>query len=84
MSKGEPLEITIDRNKCEGKADCLQACSQGVYELKEPDLSELGWLIKLKLKFHGGKQAFAVAPERCEGCEACVAACPENAIQVKA
>jgi len=74
--------ITVDRNHCEGKAVCLSACPEKVFELREPDPSELSLVSKLKLRFHGGKQAFAVRPENCTACMKCVEQCPEHAIAV--
>lgn len=71
--------ILIDRNKCEGKANCL-VCPRDVFELKEPDPAELSWISRLRIRAHGGKQAFAAKPENCDGCGLCVSICPERAI----
>jgi len=73
--------VIIDRNRCEGKADCL-ACPEDVLELREADFAELSWVARLKVRVHGGKQAVVVAPEKCTGCGLCVQVCPENAITV--
>ena len=73
--------IVIDRNKCEGKAACL-ACPADVLELREPNLSELSWPSRIRLRFHGGKQAFVVRPQDCNGCGLCVEECPERAISL--
>ena len=77
------MKIMIDRNRCEGKATCLDVCPEDVFELQEPEKKELSWQIRIKLKFHGGKQAFAVNPENCTGCELCVTDCPENALAIE-
>lgn len=53
-----------------------------VLELKEPAPGQLGFLSRLKVRAHGGKQAFAVRPENCDGCGLCVEACPENAVSL--
>jgi len=73
--------ILIDRNKCEGKGGCL-VCPTGVFELREPDPKELSRLSRIKLRFHGGKQAFAIRPQDCDSCGLCVEACPERAIKL--
>lgn len=74
------VKIIINQNKCEGKAKCLEVCPENVFDLKEPDPKYLSRLMKIKLRFHGGKQAFAVNPENCNVCNACVDICPEKAI----
>lgn len=76
-------EIIIDRNKCEGKAKCLEVCPEDVFVLSEPDPKELNWHGRFKLRFHGGKQAFAARPEDCSGCCVCIDACPGGAISVR-
>ena len=75
-------EIIIDEAKCEGKAKCIEVCPENVLELRKPNLRELPFHARLKLKFHGGKQAFAVQPQNCSICLACVEACPEDAISI--
>jgi 4Fe-4S ferredoxin len=85
--KGEPGRVApeIDRNKCEGKADCLRVCPHGVFELgvlaaaQRTSLSLLG---RLKGWAHGYRQAFVVKPESCHACKLCIEACPEQAIQL--
>ena len=76
------VEIIINRNKCEGKANCLAICPEDVFELKAPSPEKLSRLSRVKLRFHGGKQAFAVRPENCTACGACVDDCPEKAINI--
>ena len=83
--KGEPGRVApqIDRNKCEGKADCLRVCPYGVFEIgvlpaeQRGALSVLGCL---KGWAHGYKQAFVVKPNDCHACTLCVEACPEDAL----
>ncbi len=72
----------IDRNRCEGKATCLDVCPEDVFELQKPAKQELSWQSRIKLKFHGGEQAFAVNEGSCTGCELCVEHCPEKAISL--
>lgn len=76
-------EIIIDRNRCEGKAVCLAVCPRNVFELKRPDGKEMSWHARLRLRFHGGKQAFAVRPQDCDACNICAQKCPEDAILIK-
>lgn len=75
----------IDRNRCEGKQDCVSACPYDVFEmgaLSRSQRSELSLVGKLKAWSHGGRQAFAVRAEACHACGDCVAACPEKAIRL--
>jgi len=72
-------QVIVDPNRCEGKADCL-ACPDNVFEMREANYAELGFMTRLKVRVHGGKQAFVVAPENCSGCGLCVQVCPEGAI----
>lgn len=41
----------IDRNRCEGKADCVEVCPYGVFEVRrmaDEDFAGLRWVGKLK------------------------------------
>ncbi|MBB6251317.1 4Fe-4S dicluster domain-containing protein [Nitrospirillum iridis] len=73
----------IDRNRCEGKDDCVRVCPYDVFEIavlpaaERADLSLAG---RLKGFFHGYHQAFAVRADQCRACGLCVSACPERAI----
>ncbi len=85
--KPEPglLKPVIDRNKCEGKEDCLQVCPYHVFEIRKLTSEErraLNLPSRLKLFAHGGKQAFAVRAVDCHSCGLCVVACPEKAIKL--
>ena len=86
--RGEPGRVApaIDRNKCEGKADCVRVCPYGVFEmgvLAPPPRSGLSLLGRLKGFAHGYKQAFVVKPADCHACQLCVEACPEQAIHLE-
>lgn len=73
----------IDRNRCEGKAKCVQVCPVGVFALGTLPRAERARLTlrgKLKGTAHRWQQAVLAAPEACEGCGLCVRACPESAI----
>lgn len=75
----------IDRNRCEGKEDCVRACPYQVFEMgtlgpdEKAGLSRVG---RIKAFFHGYRQAFAVQPDACHACGLCVTACPERAIKL--
>lgn len=76
----------IDRGRCEGKALCAAVCPYGVFALLQvgPDeRAALGWFARLRLRLHGGRQAFAVHADACRACGKCVAACPEDAIRLE-
>ena len=73
----------IDRNRCEAKSACVQACPYHVFELlalTADDRARLSLMGRFKAWAHGGKQAFAVRSQDCHACGLCVAACPEQAI----
>lgn len=73
-------KVIIDQNRCEGKKDCCKVCPERVFKMKKPE--NLSLLIRLKVRFHGGLQAFAIREQACTACMKCVAACPERAITV--
>jgi NAD-dependent dihydropyrimidine dehydrogenase PreA subunit len=73
----------IDRNRCEGKEDCVTACPRDVFEmgkLSSEDRRALPLGSRIKATLHGNRQAFAVRAGACEACGQCIAACPEGAI----
>jgi len=81
------LQPVIDRDRCEGKADCARVCPYDVFELRKLTADErrvLPLLARFKLFVHGGKQAFAVNAPDCHACGLCVQACPEKAIRLAA
>lgn len=54
------LAPVVDRNRCEGKADCVRVCPYGVFEIRElapEDHAALPVIGKLKAWAHGGKQS---------------------------
>ena len=75
----------IDRNRCEGKADCLRVCPHGVFEmatLTDAHKATMSFIGKLKARVHGNRQAFVTQPDACHACGLCVSACPEGAIRL--
>lgn len=73
----------IDRNRCEGKADCVAVCPFAVFSvdtLAHSERQALSFKGKLKGFFHGWQQAVLVNPQACEACGLCVQSCPEKAI----
>ena len=75
----------IDRGRCEAKADCVRVCPFHVFEVRSLTADErrsVPFVGKVKLLFHGGRQAFAVRAADCHACGLCVSACPEGAIRL--
>jgi 4Fe-4S ferredoxin len=73
----------IDRNRCEGKEDCVRVCPYEVFEIAvvpQAERAKLSLKGRLKAFAHGYQQAFAVRAEACHACGLCVKACPERAI----
>ena len=76
----------VDRNRCEGKAECLRLCPYGVFEigsLAAEDRAALSLRGKLKAWAHGWKQARVAHPENCRACRLCVENCPEQALVLR-
>jgi NAD-dependent dihydropyrimidine dehydrogenase PreA subunit len=77
--------VTIDRNKCEGKADCVEVCPYNVFEVRRidaADYTQLSLVGKLKSRVHGRKTAYTPRMAACQACGMCVVACPEQAISL--
>ncbi|MBS2021819.1 MAG: ferredoxin family protein [Deltaproteobacteria bacterium] len=73
----------VNRNKCEGKHDCVDVCPYGVFEVRridDADFAQLGFLGKLKSRAHGRLTAYTPKADACKACGLCVVACPEKAI----
>lgn len=67
----DPFVARVDLEKCQGTGACLEAClNEGALNLVEMELS--GQKVKRA----------QVTPALCMGCGACVAVCPENAIDI--
>ena len=75
----------VDRDRCEGKADCVRVCPFNVFEigtLSKAQRRELSLVGRLKAWAHDGKQAFIVNPLDCHACQLCVDTCPERALRL--
>ena len=75
----------VDPNRCEAKAACVAVCPNDVFEIRpltQQAREALTLRGRLKAWAHGGKQAFVAHPQACNGCNKCVPACPEKAIQL--
>lgn len=73
----------INRNRCEGKSDCVAVCPYDVFEVRRIDPEDartLSWVGRLKSFAHGGKTAYVPRAVDCRACGLCVVACPEKAI----
>jgi NAD-dependent dihydropyrimidine dehydrogenase PreA subunit len=73
----------VNRNRCEGKSDCVAVCPYGVFEVRrisEADYRALSFLGRLKSRAHGGLTAYTPRADACQACGLCVVACPERAI----
>jgi 4Fe-4S ferredoxin len=82
---GTPGKVApvVDRNRCEGKEDCVEVCPYDVFvmgTLTSSDRSALSFIGKIKAWTHGGRQAFVSEPDACRACQLCVVACPEDAL----
>ena len=76
----------IDPKRCEAKADCVAVCPYDVFDicaLTADEWASLPFFSRLKVRVHGGKQAFAVRADACHACGLCVKACPERAITLR-
>jgi 4Fe-4S ferredoxin len=81
------LTPVINRNKCEGKSDCVVVCPCSVFEVRtmdDADFQQLSFLGKIKSRVHGRQTAYTPNASACEGCGLCVEACPERAIRLAA
>ena len=75
----------IDRNRCEGKKDCVAVCPYNVFEVRrieDADFAALSFFGRLKSRAHGRKTAYTPRADACQACGLCVVACPEDAIQL--
>jgi NAD-dependent dihydropyrimidine dehydrogenase PreA subunit len=77
--------VVLDRNKCEGKGDCVEVCPHDVFVVRridDADFAKLGMVGKLKSLVHGRKTAYLPNADACQACGTCVVACPEKALSL--
>jgi 4Fe-4S ferredoxin len=84
----QPAEVApvVDRNRCEGKAECARLCPYGVFEIRSlaaEERADLSLRGRLKVWAHGGKQAYVAHPGNCHACRLCVESCPEQALALR-
>ncbi len=75
----------IERDRCEGKAECVAVCPFDVFEVRKLDAADrraLSLVGKLKALAHGNRQAYVVKPQDCHACQDCISVCPEGAIDL--
>ena len=85
LCRAEPARYVpvVDREHCEGKADCVAVCPYGVFEVRtitSEDFRGLSLLGKLKSVAHRKRTAYTPRADACQACGMCVVACPEKAI----
>jgi 4Fe-4S ferredoxin len=77
----------IDRDRCEGKGECLDVCPYGVFQVRpidEVDFVRLSFFGRLRSRAHGRMTAYTPRASECHACGLCVASCPEQAIELMA
>ena len=77
------LRPVVDRNRCEGKADCVRVCPEHVFAVGKIDPADralLSLMGRIKSLAHRGRTAYATRADACMGCGLCVTACPKDAI----
>jgi len=77
------LVPVVDRNRCEGKHDCVDVCPYAVFEVRkidDDDFAKLSFIGRLKSRAHGRKTAYTPNADACHSCGLCVVSCPEKAI----
>jgi 4Fe-4S ferredoxin len=85
MTPDGPVTPVVDRNRCEGKNDCVRVCPEDVFEVRtidDADFAALSFIGRLKSRAHGKKTAYTPNAEACQACGLCVTACPERAIRL--
>ena len=83
--RAAPAEWTpiVDRNKCEGKRDCVDVCPYSVFELgtlTDIEFDALSTVGRLKARRHERRTSRTPRAAACQACGLCVVACPEDAI----
>jgi NAD-dependent dihydropyrimidine dehydrogenase PreA subunit len=79
------MRPVVDRNRCEGKRECVAACPYSVFTVATvPAELRRGLSLQGKMKgfAHRWQQAFASNADACRACGQCVSSCPEKAISL--
>lgn len=79
--------IVVDRERCEGKRDCVDICPYDVFEVRRidaADFARLSILGKLKSLAHRRQSAYTPRMDECRACRQCIDACPEKALRLVA
>jgi NAD-dependent dihydropyrimidine dehydrogenase PreA subunit len=77
---------TVDRQRCEGKGDCIEVCPYGVFELgtiADDEYRAMPFGVRMKLWVHGKKTIYMPKLDACRACGLCVVACPEKALTIE-
>jgi 4Fe-4S ferredoxin len=73
----------VDREKCEGKQECVDVCPYSVFELgvlTDAEYAALSFTGRIKARRHDRRTARTPQAAACRACGLCVVACPEDAI----
>ena len=76
----------VDREKCEGKRECVDVCPYSVFELgslTDAEFDSLSIVGRLKARRHERRTARTPRAGACRACGLCVVACPEDAITLQ-
>jgi 4Fe-4S ferredoxin len=82
-SRPGAIRPVIDRNRCEGKGDCVRVCPVSVFAvgtLPKRARAGISLIGRVKGFAHSWQQALLMNADACEGCGLCVKACPESAV----
>ena len=85
--RAEPGRVVpvINRNRCEGKHDCVDVCPFKVFEVRridDADYAALTVIGKIKSSLHNRQSSYTPRSADCRSCGLCVVACPEQAIRL--
>jgi NAD-dependent dihydropyrimidine dehydrogenase PreA subunit len=76
---------TINRERCEGKKDCVDVCPYDVFELgtlTDAEYNSLSLRGRFKAQRHHFRTSRTPRAASCQACGLCVVACPEDAIEL--
>ncbi|NLI26771.1 MAG: ferredoxin family protein [Acetobacter sp.] len=73
----------IDLRRCKGCGKCVEVCPNNVLEIRginSEHYEQLGWCVRMKIRHHGMRVAYAVHADDCQSCGQCLEVCREHAI----